>query len=145
LAKTNAIATELIAPCGMNCRLCVAFVREKNTCPGCRRGGRADSQYCVTCAIKNCEKLKATGAKYCFRCENFPCARLKRLDKRYRTRYGMSMIENLTCIRDRGIRHFIRNEKERRACPECGALICVHRPQCLSCGCQRPESSELKE
>ena len=30
------ISTSLIAPCGMNCRLCLGQIREKNTCPGCR-------------------------------------------------------------------------------------------------------------
>lgn len=145
LPKTNAIATELIAPCGMNCRLCMAYVREKSVCPGCRRDRDTKSQYCVTCRIKNCERLADGNAKYCFGCDSFPCARLKQLDKRYRTKYGMSMIENIKCIRNQGIRHFIRSEKDRRACPACGALICVHRPQCLSCGCKRPESSALRE
>jgi hypothetical protein len=26
----------LIAPCGMNCGVCMAYLREKNKCPGCR-------------------------------------------------------------------------------------------------------------
>jgi len=26
----------LIAPCGMNCGACIAFMRDKNNCPGCR-------------------------------------------------------------------------------------------------------------
>ncbi len=73
------------------------------------------------------------GVEYCFSCDSFPCARLNHLDKRYRARYGMSMIENLENMRRLGIRHFIRNEKERWNCPECGEIICVHQPQCLSC------------
>ena len=71
--------------------------------------------------------------RYCFGCDGFPCARLNHLDKRYRTRYGMSMIGNLEDIRESGIRQFIRNEKERWSCPECGELLCVHHPQCLYC------------
>jgi hypothetical protein len=74
-----------------------------------------------------------TRCKYCFGCDSFPCARLKNLDKRYRTKYGMSMIDNLGDIRKFGIRRFIRNEKERWTCPECGQAICVHRPQCPFC------------
>ena len=27
---------DLIAPCGMNCNICMAYLREKNKCPGCR-------------------------------------------------------------------------------------------------------------
>jgi hypothetical protein len=46
----------------------------------------------------------------------------------------MSMIDNLEIISETGIRHFIRNEKEKWSCSECGRLICVHKPQCLYCG-----------
>lgn len=43
----------------------------------------------------------------------FPCDRLNHLDERYKTKYGMSMIDNLVHIKKFGVRHFIRNEKER--------------------------------
>ena len=60
---------------------------------------------------------------------------LRQLDKRYRSKYGMSMIENLDEIQRLGVRQFVRNQKERWTCPECGAeLLSVHRPQCLICG-----------
>ena len=32
---------ELIAPCGMDCGLCMGYLREKNTCGGCRAGDEA--------------------------------------------------------------------------------------------------------
>ena len=73
-------------------------------------------------------------ATYCFSCDSFPCTNLSHLDKRYRTKYGMSMIDNLKYIERHGIRNLTRNEKERWACPSCGQLICVHKPQCPSCG-----------
>ena len=132
--KTNVIRSTLIAPCGMNCRLCYAYVRDVNVCPGCRGDDNYKSKSCLACHIKNCEKIVNGEVKYCFNCDSFPCARLKHLDKRYRTKYGMSIIDNLEDIRRLGIRRFIRNEKERWTCPECGELICVHKPQCISCG-----------
>jgi hypothetical protein len=132
--KTNTIRMTLIAPCGMNCGLCRAYTRDKKACPGCRGDDSLKSKSCVTCRIKNCEKIVNNGVKYCFSCESFPCDRLNHLDKRYRTKYGMSMIDNLENIRSFGIRHFLRNEKERWTCPGCGKMICVHKPQCLSCG-----------
>jgi len=130
--KTS-ILTTLIAPCGMNCRLCLAYIRDRKACPGCIGGDVFKSKSCVTCRIKNCEKIVQGGIKYCFSCDRFPCDKLIHLDKRYRTKYGMSMIDNLENIREFGIRLFIRNEKERWTCPECGEIICVHKPQCLSC------------
>ncbi|MCP4195633.1 MAG: DUF3795 domain-containing protein [Proteobacteria bacterium] len=131
---TNAIPTMLIAPCGMNCRLCRAFTRDKKPCPGCRGDDSLKSPYCVTCRIANCDRFTEGGAKYCFDCDVYPCPRLKHLDKRYRTNYAMSMIANLNDIQQHGVRQFIRNEKKKWTCPECGELLSVHKPKCLSCG-----------
>ena len=132
--STNAIRTTLIAPCGMNCRLCRAYMRERKPCPGCRDSNAFKSNARVSCRIKNCEYIVKGGFTYCFSCDSFPCDQLNHLDKRYRTKYGMSMIDNLQNIRKFGIRHFISDEKERWACPECSELLCVHKSQCLSCG-----------
>jgi ribosomal protein S27AE len=68
------------------------------------------------------------------RCGRYPCKRLRDLDKRYRTRYGMSMIDNLEFIKSSGIRVFLKKEKERWTCKKCGGTICVHREFCLDCG-----------
>jgi hypothetical protein len=34
--KENNKRKELVAPCGMNCGICIAYLREKNKCPSCR-------------------------------------------------------------------------------------------------------------
>jgi hypothetical protein len=132
--NTNAIRTTLIAPCGMNCRLCIAYTREKNACPGCRGDDSVKTKTRVTCRIKNCEKIRQGKIRYGFKCDRFPCDRLDHLDERYRTKYGMSMIDNLGQIKNFGIRHFTKNEEVRWHCPKCGQLLCVHKPQCLVCG-----------
>ena len=124
----------LIARCGMNCRLCHAYIREKNTCPGCRNEGYFIFKSVVRCRILNCDRIPKDRADFCFSCDSFPCTRLKQLDKRYRTRYGMSMLENLESIRQDGIETYVNNENRRWKCPGCGEIICVHKPQCLSCG-----------
>jgi len=73
-------------------------------------------------------------AKYCFECEKFPCNNLEHLDKRYRTKYNMSMIENLENIKEFGVRTFLGTENQKWTCPECGGTICVHKGYCQSCG-----------
>jgi hypothetical protein len=126
--------TSLIAPCGMNCGICAAYLRPKNKCLGCRE---PDINIPITrfrCKIKNCEAFHDDDAKFCFECENFPCDNLKHLDKRYRTKYNMSMIENLENIKNFGIRKFVKDESLRWACSECGGTICVHKGYCYSCG-----------
>jgi hypothetical protein len=130
----NSTDPTLIAPCGINCRLCRAYTRDKKACPGCRGDDIMKSSSCVTCKIKNCEKMVKGKFEYCFECNEFPCARLTHLDKRYSTKYGTSVIDNLISIKKIGIGNFVRNENKKWECPECGAMICMHKPQCLSCG-----------
>jgi hypothetical protein len=92
------------------------------------------SKSAAGCRIKNCEKLRTGKFGFCFECEAFPCEVLKRLDKRYRTQYAMSMIDNLEIIRRDGLTEFIGQEKWLWACPECGRLLCVHKEACVGCG-----------
>ena len=124
----------LIAPCGMNCGLCIGHLREKKPCIGCYRIDDPNKpKVCRSCKIANCEKLAATESAYCFDCSIYPCQRLKNLDKRYRTKYGMSMIENLSDIKKSGIEAFLKAEELKWKCKVCGATLCVHRDFCLKC------------
>jgi hypothetical protein len=124
----------LIAPCGMNCALCLAYQRPKNHCPGCNGPDTNKAKSCAACIIKNCAELRQFKDGFCFACEKFPCRRLKQLDLRYRTKYGMSMLENLQIIKTQGISRFIELEKAKWICAQCGSLLCVHRETCLKCG-----------
>jgi len=114
----------LIAPCGMNCKLCIAFLREKNRCKGCRNL----DVYMISrdrCIIRNCNHLKKNNWKFCSdKCKEYPCQRLKGLDKRYRTKYQMSMIENLAFIKEKGIKKFLEHEKQRWE--KGNKIFCVH-------------------
>jgi hypothetical protein len=125
----------LIAPCGMDCGLCSGHLREKGRCDGCNGGEASKPTYCVTCPIKLCDARPAGEGHFCFECSRrFPCARLRRLDKRYRTKYGMSMLENLETIRDAGIENFVAAERVRWKCESCGGVVCVHQDRCIYCG-----------
>jgi len=102
---------ELIASCGMNCNICIAHLRPKNKCPGCRMLNNT-YKHCISCKIRNCPELKKNNWKYCNeKCKEYLCLRLKNLDKRYRTKYSMSMIKNLDFIHENGINKFMENEK----------------------------------
>ena len=129
---------KLIAPCGMNCSLCIAYQFRENDlnkqgfhkkyCPGCIPRGEN-----CTHMKDACELLAKGSVRFCFQCESYPCKRLKALDKRYRTKYHMSMIENLDYIKEFGMEEFLRKESETWRCSECGATICCHNGLCLNC------------
>lgn len=127
-----------IAPCGMNCSVCIAYqFQEKDLnnqgfkrayCSGCIARGKN----CIHMADK-CELVGKGLVRFCFECEAFPCKRLKSLDKRYRSKYHLSMIENLRFIKDNGMDSFLEKERKKWSCPECGDLICCHNGLCLKC------------
>ena len=122
-----------IAPCGMNCGTCIAYIREKNKCPGCRIYSADKAISIRRCIIQKCVNLNMTTSKFCYDCEKYPCKRLKQLDKRYRTKYNTSFLENLTMIKGKGIDSFLVFESKRRTCPICGSVLSVHRDYCLTC------------
>jgi hypothetical protein len=128
--------SSLIAPCGMNCGSCLAYLREKNRCVGCRFHSDTKNKSCVQCIIINCERLAETGSGFCYDCEKFPCQRLKQLDKRYRTKYNTGLINNLLMIRDKGMASFLKFETKRRTCCYCGSVLSVHRDNCPTCNKQ---------
>lgn len=130
---------ELIAPCGMNCGICSGYLAFKHDvkskgirmpyCTGCRPRDKR-------CAFlkKGCSLLLNGKVKYCYECNDFPCKGLEHIDKRYRSFYRMSMIENLKFIKKDGIRKLLENETKKWKCPQCGGVISCHNGICFDCG-----------
>jgi hypothetical protein len=123
----------LIAPCGMNCGTCIAYLRTKNRCIGCWIDSHETRKACAQCRVRNCDLLEKTDSKFCYDCDKFPCLRIKQLDKRYRTKYRTSFIENLLMIKENGINYFLAFESKRRTCSNCGSTLSVHQNNCLTC------------
>ena len=123
-----------IAPCGIDCRLCRAYTRDRKPCPGCRGNDCQKSDACITCVIKNCKELVTGNHLFCFSCAQFPCVHLRHLDDRYRVQYSVSVLANLERIKAVGVETFVTEETSRWTCPECDMLLCMHKPQCLNCG-----------
>jgi len=133
MTKPATQQTLLIAPCGINCGTCLAYLRTKNRCSGCRSLGAEKAKHCQVCFIRNCVHLATPGARFCFECPVFPCARMKQLEKRYRLKYNLLLFENFRLIKEFGLDHFERLEKTKWECKVCGGTICVHRGYCLDC------------
>jgi hypothetical protein len=129
------LEAELIAPCGMNCKICIAFFgytmsgkKRRMKCIGCSPSGKS-------CAHlkKYCKKLTKKEIEYCYECNDFPCKQIHKLDDKYRKRFDMSMIANLRYIKENGMEKFLQKQEEKYKCPKCGGIICVHNGKCYSC------------
>ena len=131
MAEKSPFRTTLIAPCGMDCAICRAFLRKKNRCGGCYSPDRVCNK---NCSIAACGQIRN---RYYHTCTEFPCKRLRQMDERYRKKYGMSPTENLLAIQEEGIREFVRSERERWTCRACGGTIDVHHGRCAACGRMR--------
>jgi hypothetical protein len=136
--STTKFAPALIAPCGMNCAICKAYLANKHEVPrqrgkvtwciGCRPRGK-------NCFIKRkCKTLTNNPTQFCYECNAVPCENVDRVDRRYRARYDMSMVENLKTIKAKGMIEFLKSQAEKYSCPNCGDVICVHDGKCYSCG-----------
>jgi hypothetical protein len=123
----------MIAPCGINCGTCLAFLREKNRCNGCLHASENKSKARLQCRIKNCEHLARIQSMFCYECPSFPCQRIKHIDKRYRTSYKISLVQNLLTLKEMGMTKYLETEQGKWACPNCGSTVCVHRDHCLQC------------
>jgi len=129
---------DLVAPCGMNCAICKAYIALTHDVPR----ARGKVTYCAgckprakNCYIKrNCKKLTHNEIQFCFECNDMPCKNLSHLDKRYRERYAMSMVENQKTLKNKGIDGFLKNQAEKYRCPSCGDMVCVHDHKCYGCG-----------
>ena len=110
----------LIAPCGINCGVCRAYLRKNNPCHGCRQAEKNLPKSRMDCKIRTCKKREGD---FCD-CKDFPCERLAHLDKRYRTKYDMSEIDNLKEIKEKGIEKFLAHQKQKYISEK--GVYCVH-------------------
>jgi hypothetical protein len=136
----NRINIHLIAPCGMNCAVCRAYLRPHNPCHGCNDVEQNKPKTRAGCSLRLCDKRSGD---FCYECAEFPCDRLKRLDLRYRTRYGMSEIENLEHIRDNGMRSFLAKERKRWISDR--GVFCVHDQTCYKFAVGKTEPGKGKQ
>jgi len=125
----------LFAPCGIDCGACYGHLKKKKPCGGCLVDGAARRGRCEVCSLKTCARER--GFVRCFECPTFPCARLRRLDKTYRTRYGLSLVEQGERARRDGVAAFLSGDALRWKCA-CGGAISQHDRVCSECGAALP-------
>jgi predicted RNA-binding Zn-ribbon protein involved in translation (DUF1610 family) len=55
------------------------------------------------------------------------------MDKRYRSSYKMSVMDNLGNIKSCGIGRFVKDQYKEYHCSKCGGLISIHNRKCFKC------------
>lgn len=128
---TESIENIMFAPCGMNCKVCYKHCYHKKPCGGCLKGDNGKPEHCRNCKIKEC--IKEMGVSYCYECTEYPCKQIKKLEKSYNTRYGASLMENSKFVKDNDITAFMKHQKEKYICPNCGGIISIHDSECSEC------------
>jgi hypothetical protein len=132
---------EQIAPCGMNCGICKAYLAYSHGVPT----KKGQVTHCLGCLVRNkncafikrnCEKIRKQQIRFCYECADMPCKRLAHLDEHYRERYSMSMIENQKIIHDKGMDEFLKSQAEKYRCSNCDDVVSVHNGKCYACGYQ---------
>lgn len=129
---------QLIAPCGIYCGLCSSYLADLNQVPRQRgrfthcKGCRPRDKQCAWFK-KRCERIANHTLKYCYECSSYPCRQLESLGDRYRTKYGLDILQNLELIRDQGEEALLAALKERFACERCGGLKSIHSGKCFAC------------
>ena len=141
----------MIAPCGMNCGICKAFLAYLHRVPY----KKGEVTHCSGCLIRNkncafikrdCPKKVGKQLRFCYECADMPCKSLAKTDELYRVRYGMSMIDNQKAIKENGMDAFLKSQAEKNRCQSCGDVVSVHDGKCYACGYQgeKPKSSNPK-
>ncbi len=132
--------TRLFAPCGMNCMVCYRYVSRTKPCVGCLNADVGKPAHCRKCRIKDC--VSAKGCTHCYACSDYPCSSVKNLDKSYRMRYGVSLLENSRFVKLHGLAAFMKRQKQIFTCPECGGVFSLHDKECSECGRKTCQISE---
>jgi hypothetical protein len=130
-------SAELLAPCGMNCAVCKAYLAYRCGVPR-KRGSVTHCSGCIprgkNCFIKRaCKKLSKGEVRFCYECSDLPCENVDRVARRYLARYGFDFVGNLREVEQLGVEAFLRGQAERFRCPVCGDVVSVHDGKCYAC------------
>ena len=122
----------------MNCTICsryLAFINnlDRPQCAGCRPNREKCSYLFDKCSGINHDIKCNESTPFCYECDQFPCKEIKRMDKRYKSGYNMSVIENLEFIEQNGVGKFAETQQEKYQCSKCDGLISIHNRKCFRC------------
>ena len=128
---------KMIAPCGLDCSVCIGALREESPCTGCWGPDDTKPEFCSSqCKIATCTIRKTLPGGFCDECPQYPCTETMERENRYTNDYPLSEspMENVAFIRKEGMTAFLDRERTKWSCPSCGGTFCVHTGRCAACG-----------
>lgn len=110
----------LVAPCGLYCGECTAFVGGE--CGGCRSNEGLSKEYRKHCRIYGC--LGSKDLRICLECEGFPCEYfdLFKAEKLEHSSWYLDVWSNMKQVREIGLTVFLKKKenwlRKRKECAE---------------------------
>ncbi len=98
----------LVAPCGLYCGECTAFLNKK--CGGCRSNKGLSEQYRRYCKIYKCSSDK--GLKVCLECNEFPCKTFNffKAEGLEDSSWFLDVLSNMKTIAETDISRFLKRK-----------------------------------
>jgi hypothetical protein len=103
-------------------------------CSGCK----TDDVFinCGKCPIRPCAKDK--GVEFCVECGEFPCQiygfLMSAADNIPCLKHLRAIVMNQEFIREKGVEPWLKSQKAKWECPDCGAPFAWYTKQCARCG-----------
>jgi hypothetical protein len=108
----------LVAPCGLYCGECTAFLNGK--CKGCRSNRGLSREYRKYCKIYGCAEKK--NVRICIECDKFPCKFFNffAAEKLEESSWFLDIWANMKQIQEIGLANFLKKKinwlKQRKKC-----------------------------
>jgi len=117
---SNQSEWNLVAPCGLYCGECTAFLNRE--CGGCRSNEGLSKEYRKYCKIYRCSNGK--NFRTCIECEEFPCKFFDffKAETLESSSWFLDIWCNMKQIKETGLTDFLKNKedwlKKRKECAE---------------------------
>lgn len=117
---SNASKWKIVAPCGLYCGECTAFLNRE--CGGCRSNEGLSKEYRKYCKIFKCSSSK--NLRICLECKDFPCNFFDffKAETLESSSWFLDIWCNMKQIKETGLTDFLKNKEDwlrkRKECAE---------------------------
>ena len=85
---------------------------------------------CQGCQVRKCAQSK--DLEFCNNCSSFPCEKIKIFEKRNLGHNNVA-IHYFNTIKEEGVQNWLKQQKERWSCSNCGNAFSWYEEKCTLC------------